>query len=238
MLKKTLIPLLLVAFQLQAAPKDTAPKLTPEEISKITRVAKSCGFNSNCCNSCKCFSCIKAVCAMIDTLVVNGNLDVGGDVTIAGTLTVNGVPVSDVAATYGRFYALMPADNPAPIVGGQDVAFPQIAGDLNNVITRFSSTQFILPVAGIYEVTWQVSPSTQGQLVVALNNVEQPETVVGRFDTESQIVGSTFIQTTGVNTILSIRNPAGNADISLAPDAGDTDLDTPVSATLTIKRVA
>src|SRR5438105_2603977 len=100
MLKKILIPLLLVALQLQAAQKDSN-KLSPEEVAKITRAASSCNFNSSCCNSCKCFSCIKAVCAMIDTLLVTGNAEIDGNLTVLGTLTVNGVAVDAVLGTYG-----------------------------------------------------------------------------------------------------------------------------------------
>lgn len=57
-------------------------------------------------------------------------------------------------------------------------------------------------------------------------------TVVGRATGTSQIVGIAVVETTSVNSTLTVRNPAGNAAaLTVTPLAGGT---RPVSAHLTI----
>ena len=97
-----------------------------------------------------------------------------------------------------------------------------------------SSADFLLPNAGTYHVQFQVSVTEAGQLVVVLNGVELPHTVVGRATGTSQIVGTSLITTTGF-AILTIRNPAGQfAALTITPLAGGT---SPVSAHLVITRL-
>lgn len=136
--------------------------------------------------------------------------------------------------TFGNFYALMPGDNADTVAPGTAVDFPQ-DGPSSGLI-RSSASEFVLPAIGTYEIGWQVSVSEPGQLVLALNSVELAQTVVGRATGSSQIVGNTLITTTAVNSILSVRNPTGNAAaLTITPIAGGTH---PVSATLTIKRIS
>ena len=129
----------------------------------------------------------------------------------------------------------MPGDNSATVAAGSPVEFPQ-DGPSNGNIVRSSSTEFILPDIGIYEIDFEVSITEAGQLVVVLNGTELLYTVVGRATGTSQIIGVSLIQTTETNSILSINNPLGNLTaLTITTIAGGTDS---VSAHLIIKRVA
>jgi hypothetical protein len=80
-----------------------------------------------------------------------------------------------------------------------------------------------------------VSVTEAGQLILAANGVELPSTVVGRATGTSEIVGVSLIRTTVANTVLEVRNPAGNSTaLTITPLAGGTHA---VSAHLTILRV-
>jgi len=137
--------------------------------------------------------------------------------------------------TFGNFFALMPGDNAATVAVGSDVQFPQ-NGPAGAGVTRLTASTFQLAAIGTYEVTWQVSVSEAGQLVLVLNAAELAPTVVGRATGTSQIVGSTLITTSVVNSVLSVRNPSGNSTaLTITPLAGGTH---PVSATLTIKQIS
>jgi len=132
------------------------------------------------------------------------------------------------------FYALMPDDNDVAIAPGTAIEFPQ-DGPASGTIVRFSTTQFILPDIGIYEVNFQVSVTEPAQLVVVLDGNELPYTVVGRSTRTCQIVGLCLVKTTLLDSVLSINNPLGSGStLIITPDAGGID---PVSAHLVIKRV-
>jgi hypothetical protein len=137
--------------------------------------------------------------------------------------------------TFGNFFALMPGDNSATVAVGADVQFPQ-NGPAGAGVTRLTASTYQLAAIGTYEVTCQVSVSEAGQLVLVLNAAELAPTVVGRATGTSQIVGSTLITTSVINSVLSVRNPSGNSTaLTITPLAGGTH---PVSATLTIKQIA
>ncbi|MHB8882445.1 MAG: hypothetical protein ACYC69_13160 [Thermodesulfovibrionales bacterium] len=136
---------------------------------------------------------------------------------------------------YADFYAMMPPDNAATVAPGMDVSFPQDGPTSASGITRIGPSSFMLPAIGTYEVMFQVSVMEPGQLVVGLNGVELPYTVVGRATGTSQIVGMALVSTTVVNSILSIRNPAGGfIALTITPLAGGF---SPVSAHLVIKQL-
>jgi hypothetical protein len=133
----------------------------------------------------------------------------------------------------------MPSDNAATIAVGSAVLFPQ-TGPFNT-ITRLgvSPSQFTLPAIGTYQVTFQVSVSEAGQLVLGLDPTtgasEIAYTVVGRATGTSQIVGTCLITTTSANEVLTVRNPTGNSTaLTITPIAGGTH---PVSAHLVIVRL-
>ncbi len=135
---------------------------------------------------------------------------------------------------FADFFALMPPDNAAMVAPGTDVSFPQ-DGPAAGTITRTGSSTFNLAAIGTYLVTFQVSVLDQGQLILTLNGADLAYTVAGRATGTSQISNTVIVSTTVINSILTIRNPAGNAmALTISPLAGGT---RPVSAHLVIMRV-
>lgn len=161
----------------------------------------------------------------------------GTNISITGTGTTGDPYVINSTGgilAFAEFYALMPSDNPATVAPGTAVEFPQ-NGPLSGTITRISSTQFQLADIGIYMVSWQVSINEPGQLVLELNDVQIPYTVVGRATGTTQISGNSLITTTTTNSILSVINPVGNSTaLTITPIAGGAN---PVSASLVIMRI-
>jgi hypothetical protein len=138
---------------------------------------------------------------------------------------------------FGYFFALMPGDNADTVAAATPVDFPQTG--VASGILRFSASEFVLPTIGVYEVSWQVSVTEAGQLVLGLDSgagvAEQASTVAGRAMGTTQIANHVMIVTTAVNSILSIRNPAGNpAALTITPLAGGA---ASVSASLVIKQI-
>ncbi|WPC41510.1 DNRLRE domain-containing protein [Clostridium sp. JS66] len=138
------------------------------------------------------------------------------------------------------FFALMPPNNAATVAPGTDVSFPQNGPTIGAAIVRTGPSTFNLSAIGIYQVLFQVSVTQAGQLVLTLDSgsgaVEQPYTVVGRATGTSQIVGMALVQTTVINSILTVRNPASESTaLTITPLAGGTE---PVSAHLVITQFA
>ena len=130
---------------------------------------------------------------------------------------------------------MMPGDNATTVGGGQDVDFPQNGPTSSGGIVRATVDSFTLSSIGIYQVFFQVSVSEPGQLILTLNGIDLPYTVVGRATGTSQIVGVALVQTSVINSILTVRNPAGNSPaLTITPLAGGT---RPVSAHLVITRL-
>jgi hypothetical protein len=131
----------------------------------------------------------------------------------------------------------MPGDNATTIAIGGAVEFPQ-DGPANNIY-RLDHSQFYLPVIGTYQVTFQVSVTEAGQLVLVLDPGTGPfelaYTVVGRATGTSQIVGTCLVTTTASNSVLTVRNPADSTTaLTITPIAGGT---RSVSAHLVIVRL-
>jgi hypothetical protein len=128
----------------------------------------------------------------------------------------------------------MPPDNSATVAPGTNVAFPE-NGSSNGIISRLGSNSFQLTNIGTYEIFWQVSIDEPGQLVLTLNNVEVASTLAGRATGTSQIVNDVFLTTTVVNSVLTVRNPAGESTaLTITPLAGGAN---PVSASLAVKQI-
>ena len=163
-----------------------------------------------------------------------------GDIGPTGPTGPTGLigPTGPIGSTfsYADFYALMPGDNSATVALGADVEFPQNGPTLGIDIVRISPSTFNLVSIGTYQILFQVSINEPGQLVVALNGVEQVYTTVGRATGTCQLVGICFIATVTPNTILSIRNPIANtAALTITPLAGGA---SPVSAHLVLTRMS
>jgi hypothetical protein len=138
--------------------------------------------------------------------------------------------------SYADFYALMPDDNAEAVAPGADVSFPENGPIANTNIGRLSESSFLLSAVGTYQILFQVSVTEPGQLVLTLNAQELVYTVVGRATGISQIVGMALVSTEVAGSILTVRNPAGNAEaLTVTPLAGGT---RPVSAHLVILQLA
>ena len=139
---------------------------------------------------------------------------------------------------FAEFYALMPPDNATTVGAGVPVEFPQ-TGPTTGVIVRQTATKFVLPSIATYRVTFSVSADEPGQLVIALNTgsgmVELPYTVYGRATATSLIAGDALVTTTAANSVLEVRNPAGNTPaLTVTPKAGGTHA---AAASLVIQRL-
>ncbi|MBR1931516.1 MAG: collagen-like protein, partial [Lachnospiraceae bacterium] len=136
---------------------------------------------------------------------------------------------------YSDFYALMPPDNSATVAPGTDVSFPQDGPNSSSDIARTGASSFNLARIGTYLILYEVSVDEAGQLIVTLNGNDLAYTVAGRATGASQIIGMAIVTTTVINSILTIRNPAGNATaLTITPLAGGT---RPVSAHLVIIQI-
>ena len=136
---------------------------------------------------------------------------------------------------YADFYALMPPDNGATVAPGTDVSFPQDGPNSGSDIVRTSAGSFNLAEIGTYQILFQVSVDEAGQLLLTLNGQDLEYTVSGRATGASQIIGMAIVTTTVINSILTVRNPAGNAAaLTITPLAGGT---RPVSAHLVVVRL-
>lgn len=136
---------------------------------------------------------------------------------------------------FADFYALMPPDNSATVAPGTDVSFPQDGPNSGAGIVRTGPSSFNLSLIGSYQILFQVSVTEAGQLLLTLNGADLEYTVVGRATGTSQIVGMAIVTTTVINSILTVRNPAGNAAaLTITPLAGGT---RPVSAHLVITQL-
>jgi len=164
------------------------------------------------------------------TPVASSTIFVGGFAAPAGSAGTD--------PKFGHFFALMPGDNAATVAVGAPVEFPQ-NGSASGVV-RSSASSIILPDVGIYEVFYQVSVDEAGQLVVGLDSgsgvVELANTVAGRATGTSQIINDVLVPTSVPNSLLTVRNPTGNAAaLTITPIAGGTH---PVSATLLVQKIA
>jgi len=136
---------------------------------------------------------------------------------------------------FADFYALMPPDNAATVAPGTDVSFPQDGPNSGSDIARSGADSFTLAQIGTYQVLFQVGVTEAGQLILTLNGEDLEYTVVGRATGASQIIGMAIVETTAINSVLTVRNPAGNAAaLTITPVAGGP---RPVSAHLVITQI-
>jgi len=156
-----------------------------------------------------------------------------GPVGDTGAQGPQGIPGG--VLSYADFYALMPPDNAATVAPGTDVSFPQNGPIANTNIGRIGPSSFHLGPIGTYQVWFQVSVTEAGQLILTLNGQDLKYTVAGRATGTSQIVGLAVVTTATVNSVLTVRNPAGNAAaLTVTPLAGGM---SPVSAHLVITQI-
>jgi hypothetical protein len=152
----------------------------------------------------------------------------------AGTVGPAGAAGLPATSGFSEFYALMPGDNSATVAPGTAVAFPQ-NGPTSGLVTRLGASTFALTNIGTYRVAFLVSVSEPGQLVLVLNGAQLPYTVYGRATGTSQIAGEALVQTSAINSVLSVDNPLGESTaLTITPSAGGTD---PAVASLVIEQL-
>jgi len=188
--------------------------------------------------SCKCQYEYTTECTKIIIQGATGPKGCPGDngVGIPGPPGIPGKDGISAIINFANFYSIIPPDNVnSTIAPGASIEFTT-DGPAQGTITRVNNTQFNIADIGIYEVLFQASVDESGQLVIAINGIQIPYTVVGRATGTSQIVGMSLIQITSINSILSINNPLLNSTaLTLTPLAGGFN---GVSAQLIIKQLS
>jgi len=104
------------------------------------------------------------------------------------------------------FYAIQPGDNAATVAPGFRVEFPQNGANTGTDIERRNATAFQLNTAGTYRVTFSVPIDEAGQLVVAIDGIEQASTLVGRSTGTTSISGTVLLHVNAGSRI-DIQNP-------------------------------
>ena len=104
----------------------------------------------------------------------------------------------------------MPPDNSSTVAAGTDASFPEDGPTSGTTITSTGPSTFNLAAIGTYLVSFNVPVDEPGQLILTLNGADLAYTVAGRETGRSPIAGESLIQTTVVNSVLTVRNPAGN----------------------------
>ena len=138
--------------------------------------------------------------------------------------------------SFADFYALMPPDNAAKVGPGTAVAFPRAGAASGTDIVQSNGTTFTLATAGIYLVTFQVSVTEAGQLVLTQNGNELAQSVVGRATGTSQIVGTSLVTASASDSLQVVNPNSASSLLTITPNAGNS-LNNPVSAHLTILRL-
>jgi hypothetical protein len=152
-----------------------------------------------------------------------------------GDMGLQGPPGAAATSAFAEFYALMPPDNPTTVATGANVSFPEDGPTSGTTITRTNATSFNLAAVGTYLVSFNVPVTESGQLVITLNGVALAYTVTGHASATTQIFGQSLVQTTTVNSSLTVENPVGNPSaLTITPDAGG---DQAVAATLVIQQL-
>jgi hypothetical protein len=158
-----------------------------------------------------------------------------GPIGTTGAVGPTGPAGPSGVSAFSNFFGLMPPDNAATVAPGTDVSFPQNGPTSGSAIARTGPSTFNLAAVGSYQIMFQVSVDEAGQLMLTLNGADLAYTVVGRATGTSEITGMSLVTTSVINSILTIRNPAGNATaLTITPLAGGT---RQVSASLVITRI-
>jgi hypothetical protein len=158
-----------------------------------------------------------------------------GPTGVTGAVGPTGPAGPSGVSAFSNFFGLMPPDNAATVAPGTDVSFPQNGPTSGSAIARTGPSTFNLAAVGSYQIMFQVSVDEAGQLMLTLNGADLAYTVVGRATGTSEITGMSLVTTSVTNSILTIRNPAGNSTaLTITPLAGGT---RQVSASLVITRI-
>jgi hypothetical protein len=160
-----------------------------------------------------------------------GPMGAFGTMGATGATGPAGPTGSSSTIAFSDFFALMPPENAATVAPATDVSFPENGPSSGGTIARTGPSTFNLSAV----VTYQVSATEAGQLILTLNGTDLAYTVVGRATGTSQIVGTSLVTTPVINSLLTVRNPSGNSTaLTITPLAGGTRA---VSAHLVITQI-
>ena len=128
---------------------------------------------------------------------------------------------------------------PKTAAGTGRVPFPR-NGPITGTIARIDASSFNLPTIGTYEITFRVHTTEPGQLQLELNGADLAETVAVNMNPTiggHPIIGSFFVTTSVINSVLAVINPAGNSPaLTVTPaDGASTHAN---SQSITIKLLA
>lgn len=182
---------------------------------------------------------------------MSSNALISGDLTVLGTIFgPNGAPLAGAtgatgatggASQYAMFYGLTAGTGNGgasdyaygtvavkTAAGTGRVPFPRNGPTLGGIVSSAGPStridQFTLPNIGTYEVTFRAHTTEPGQLQLELNGTDLPETVAVNMNPTSgghPIIGSFFITTTVINSILAVVNPVGNSTaLTITPADG------------------
>ena len=104
------------------------------------------------------------------------------------------------------------------------VHFPNNGPISGDDIMRLTDSTFNIKCPGNYLVVFNVTFVEPAELIVTLNNVELPHTLVARASGETQLTGNYIINVSDPNTVLSVCNPLNTPNtltISANPGNGD-----------------
>jgi hypothetical protein len=149
-------------------------------------------------------------------------------------------PPGAVGLDYAAFYGSSAAT--PTTAAGVAVAFAT-AGPTNGVIVGTGSLpthDFLVPNAGVYDISWQLTCTPAGQTQLALGGTGAyapvANTTVGRATGTSQISNRVLV-TLAAEAIVSVINPAGNGTVLSQPPPDGTEMATNFTS-LVIRRVA
>ena len=174
-----------------------------------------------------------------------GNQGPQGDPGLTGPEGPRGPPGTAPAGIldYAEFYSLNPDPpvNLPAVPGGSPLPFPLTTLPGNSLISRVSATAFSI-APGIYRISWQASVNSGGQLQLWAGPVVPTQTAVVRTTIGSQRsdvpLSNTILFEALNTTVISVRNPAGNNQITFRPGGTVPGLTNSVSANLVIECIA
>ena len=160
----------------------------------------------------------------------------------AGPTGAKGDTGAGFSPLFADFYGQMSSsgvnDNPDAIKPGFAINFPSPSVNPFGIQRNGSSTsEFVLPPNGVFEITFQVTLQNTGELVVVLNGNELIETVVGH-PGGGAVVGMCIVFTPPtINSILSINNPSTAVTGGIQVDESSGALTQPLTCHLIIKKL-
>ncbi len=127
-----------------------------------------------------------------------------------GTNGKNGTNGTNGILGSAEFYTLSSANDTITINAGENIPFINDGPILGPFITRIDNSTFTLGPIGIYQVSFNIATSGESnphQIGILLNSTIQPNTVKRTLNAgSSNIIGSNLIQTTEINSIVSLNN--------------------------------